>query len=181
MYLPLLCHPNVGSVLIMSWLLQCWQDRLYLQHRSQMFTVTVTLTTVPLSFWQLPMLFCQLPTIILTTILLSFSQLLTVILITFHCHFDVILTTMHCDLDETNPTVPWSYICIRWYTVTSYTVLLICLPAGQCENWWLGPLEDIFGSSLTSAKPSLLRSELETCQELLQLEPENKCEQPSHA
>ena len=57
-----------------------------------------------------------------------------------------------------------------------YIVVCPSLSSGQDEGWWLGSLGDTFGCPLTAATPSLLRSELEACQELLQLEPKNKCE-----
>lgn len=47
---------------------------------------------------------------------------------------------------------------------------------GEKEGWWLGHAEEVFSSILTAATSSVLRSELDSCQELLQLEPENKCE-----
>ena len=34
----------------------------------------------------------------------------------------------------------------------------------------------MFGSSMTAATSSVLQSELDNCQELLQMEPNNKCE-----
>ena len=58
---------------------------------------------------------------------------------------------------------------------TIYTQSLLSLP-DNCESWWLGSAEVVFTSTLTAATSSVLQSELESCQELLQLESENKCE-----
>ena len=46
---------------------------------------------------------------------------------------------------------------------------------GQREGWRLGEADRLFGSTLTAATSSVLEAELENCQELLQLEPNNKC------
>ena len=48
--------------------------------------------------------------------------------------------------------------------------------SGESESWWLSGVEEIFGSSMTAATSSVLQSELDNCQELLQMEPDNKCE-----
>lgn len=44
------------------------------------------------------------------------------------------------------------------------------------EGWWVNSPEEIFGSSLTATATPILQSELDNCLELLQLEPDNKCE-----
>ena len=54
--------------------------------------------------------------------------------------------------------------------------LYYCSPAGENESWWLSGVGEIFGSSLTAATSSVLQSELGSCQELMEEEPENKCE-----
>ena len=174
-------------------LVQCWLCRDY--YSADKIDCTVNIEVFLKLMYHCHGHFNNCPTVILTTshVFLStshhhFDNYPTFIFTTSHSHFDDFSLSFWCHFDNcplwfgrNYPTVQWSYICIRWYTVTNFLHHIIILPAGQCENWWLGPLDDIFGSSLTSAKPSLLRSELETCQELLQLEPENKCEQPSHA
>jgi hypothetical protein len=44
------------------------------------------------------------------------------------------------------------------------------------ESWWVCGVDEMFGSSMTSATSSVLQTELDNCQELLQMEPNNKCE-----
>lgn len=44
------------------------------------------------------------------------------------------------------------------------------------EMCWLGGRGPSFGTTLTAATSSVLTAELDSCKELLQLEPDNKCE-----
>lgn len=44
------------------------------------------------------------------------------------------------------------------------------------ESWYLADMASIFGSALTEATSTVLQSELSSCQELMELEPDNKCE-----
>ena len=45
----------------------------------------------------------------------------------------------------------------------------------ESESWWVCAVEEMFGSSMTAATSTVLQTELENCQELLQMEPNNKC------
>ena len=60
--------------------------------------------------------------------------------------------------------------------LSKYEIISNPIISGDNESWWLGGVEETFGSTMTSAKTSVLQSELDSCQELLQLEPDNKCE-----
>lgn len=44
------------------------------------------------------------------------------------------------------------------------------------ESWYLADMVDMFDSNLTEATSTVLLSELGSCQELMELEPDNKCE-----
>ena len=57
----------------------------------------------------------------------------------------------------------------------SYMTIYLNL-LGEDASWWLNGVEDIFGTSMTAATVSVLQSELQSCQELLEMEPDNKCE-----
>ena len=41
--------------------------------------------------------------------------------------------------------------------------------------WFIGDLSKMFIETITNVSLNVLQSELKTCQELLQLEPDNKC------
>ena len=43
------------------------------------------------------------------------------------------------------------------------------------KGCWIGGRGPMFGSALTAARSSVLRAELDSCRELLQMEPDNKC------
>lgn len=58
--------------------------------------------------------------------------------------------------------------------MTSYSMFFLHAE-NELESWWLLGVEEIFGSSLTSATSTVLESELGSCKELLELEPDNKC------
>ena len=47
---------------------------------------------------------------------------------------------------------------------------------GEEESWWMSGPEEMFGSALTAATSAVLRSELSSCKDLLDMEPDNKCE-----
>ena len=69
--------------------------------------------------------------------------------------------------------------CTMYYTLSQCCHLFMevySIVPDASEAWWLSGVEDIFGSSMTAATTSVLQSELDSCQELLQLEPDNKCE-----
>ena len=55
------------------------------------------------------------------------------------------------------------------------STLVIIVRLGEGASWWLNGVEDIFGTSMTAATVSVLQSELQSCQELLEMEPDNKC------
>ena len=46
---------------------------------------------------------------------------------------------------------------------------------GRCDGCWVGGCGPVFGSAHTAATWSVLAAELESCQELLLMEPDNKC------
>ena len=55
------------------------------------------------------------------------------------------------------------------------STLVFIVRLGEGASWWLNGVEDIFGTSMTAATVSVLQSELQSCQELLEMEPDNKC------
>jgi hypothetical protein len=54
-------------------------------------------------------------------------------------------------------------------------VFLFFMAEGEAEAWWLAEVEQTFGFPLTAATSNVLQSELASCKELLDLEPDNKC------
>lgn len=67
---------------------------------------------------------------------------------------------------------------------SEYLPVLFLYPfvaAGSEEDavCWVGGCGPAFASSLTDATTSVLTAELDSCKELLQMEPDNKCERPN--
>lgn len=63
---------------------------------------------------------------------------------------------------------------------TQFILYTLCTAGGESGDvgegtCWIGGRVPVFGSTPTAATTSVLRAELDSCQELLQMEPDNKC------
>ena len=66
-------------------------------------------------------------------------------------------------------------VCVCGATMIGFDRMCMCaFPDGEAESWWLSEVGQTF-VPLTAATSSVLESELSSCKELLEVEPENKC------
>lgn len=69
----------------------------------------------------------------------------------------------------------YSGLYLEIYSTTNYVNACCHGAEEEGENWWMSEASTMFGASLTAATSTVLQSELTSCQELLELEPDNKC------
>ena len=60
-----------------------------------------------------------------------------------------------------------------WVSASIYSTVYL----GEADSIYTANIRDLFGSALTEATSDVLTSELASCRELLELEPDNKCKQ----